>query len=98
MKISEFNTLCATFGNPNDSIDDKWKAIKYIYNENAIVDVQKKLKENKIKYINDAKIGAGFYIVDYITNGVSVQQEKEGTISFIPLDIIDKISFITNYI
>lgn len=93
MLVSQFDYLCKTFGDPSIPESDRWKSIKYIYIENPLPDFQTLLKEHNIIYINNESIGAGFYIISP-PNADTDPINKGLVVSFIPLEMIDKISFI----
>jgi len=97
MLKSQFDYLCENFGDPSIDIGDRWKAIKYIFIENPLMDVQFLLKRNEIMYVDNINIGPGFYILG--TPNADIEPINKGSvITFIPLHMIDKITFITNYI
>ena len=93
MLVSQFDYLCQTFGDPSIPETDRWKSIKYIYVENPLPDFQTLLKEHNIIYINNASIGAGFYIISPPNSNLE-PINKGLVVSFVPLDMVDKISFI----
>ena len=99
MKKSQLNQLCDLF---NDSTDipanEKWKNIKYIYTENALVDVQFLLSRGEILYIDDDEIDAGFYILDKPSANAGEVIDNTLLLTYIPVSFIDKVSFVTNYI
>lgn len=97
MLKSQFDYLCETFGDPSLPVKERWKAIKYIYVENPIMDVQVLIKKGEIIYIDNEEIGAGFYIMG--TPNVELNPINSGyVISYIPLKLIDKITFVTTFI
>ena len=97
MLKSQFDYLCETFGDPSLPLSERWKAIKYIYVENPIMDVQVLIKKGEIIYIDNEEIGAGFYILG--TPNVELNPINEGyVISYIPLKVVDKITFVTTFI
>lgn len=96
MYKSQLDMLCGMFAPENVESKDKWKYIKFIYIENPIVDVQKKLKRNEISYINNIDTTPGFYIIDTPESDFGVADAKEKVVTFIPLSIITHISFINS--
>ena len=97
MLKSQFDYLCETFGDPLLPSNERWKAIKYIYVENPIMDVQFLIKKGEIIYIDNEEIGAGFYILG--TPNVELNPINEGyVITYIPLKLVDKITFVTKFI
>lgn len=97
MLKSQFDYLCNSYGDSSVSEEDRWKSIKYIYNENPLFDVQTLIKENRIIYIDNIAVGPGFYVLE-APYAFSMANSDELVITFIPLSVIDKISFVTNYI
>lgn len=97
MLKSQFDYLCETFGDPSIPVEDRWKAIRYIYIENPLMDVQFLLKNNEIMYSDNENIGPGFYILG-APNAELEPINKGSVITYIPLSMIDKISFNTTYI
>lgn len=97
MLKSQFDFLCETFGDPSLPINERWKAVRYIFPENPVADVQILLKHNEIIYIDNSEIGPGFYILG--TPNADIEPINEGmVVTFIPLKLIDKITFQTDFI
>lgn len=97
MLKSQFDYLCENFGNPSLDKKDRWKAIKYIYVENPINDAQLLINRGELIYIDNTLIGPGFYILG--TPNVELEPINEGlVISYIPLSMVDKITFVTDFI
>lgn len=97
MLKTQFDYLCKTYGDQTLAEKDRWKAIKYIYNENPLIDVQRALKENTILYIDNQDIGPGFYILE-APYAFSIPTQEDRVVTFIPLYLIDKISFVSDFI
>jgi len=97
MRKSEFDYLCENFGDPSLPVTERWKAIRYIFVENPLMDVQFLLKHHEIMYIDNDSVSPGFYILG--TPNANIEPINKGfVISFIPLSLIDKIAFVTDYI
>ena len=97
MLKTQFDFLCETFGDQSLDIKDRWKSVKYIFNENPLGDMQLLIKRNEAVYIDNDEMGAGFCILgtpDVELNPVTTEK----TITFLPLSQIDKITFVSDNI
>ena len=94
---TQIDFLCNSFGDTSLPENERWKCIKYIFAENPIIDVQLLIKKGEIIYINNSEIGPGFYILG--TPNADIEPINEGmVVTFIPLKLIDKITFQTDFI
>ena len=94
MRKTQLDFLCNAFADKNLPSNDKWKCIKYIFIENPIVDVQLLIKKNEIRYIDNSDNGPGFYILTSANADFGICKKEEKLVTFIPIKIIDKISFV----
>lgn len=95
MTIAEFEFLINKY-NPTASTADKWKCVKYIINKNPILDVQRAINRGEIEYIKKEGIGAGFFIMSSPDASLGVTSTNEKIITYIPLESIEAIGFITD--
>lgn len=97
MLKTQFDYLCKTFGDTTLPISERWKAIKYIYVENPLMDAQLLIKKGELIYIDNEEIGPGFYILG-APNAELNPITNELVVSYIPLKLVDKITFVTSFI
>ena len=95
MLKSQITSLCNAFGDPSLPESERWKCIKYIFTENPIIDAQLLISKGELIYIDNASIGAGFYVMGSPNADFGIPNKDEKIITFIPLSLVDKISFIT---
>lgn len=97
MLKSQFDYLCENFGNPDIPINDRWKAVKYIFIKNPLMDVQFLLRHNEIIYSDNESVGAGFYILG--TPNADLEPINSGYIlTYIPLSSIERVTFVNTFI
>lgn len=97
MLKTQFDWLCKNFGDQSLPIKERWKAIKYVYIENPLIDVQSRISKGNFIYIDNESIGPGFYILS--KPNADIEPINSGQIiHFIPLKLVDKISFITDFV
>ena len=96
MTKKQFEFMCNNFGNTDLPENERWKAIRYIYVESPLMDVQFLIKKGMFAYIDNEDIGPGFYILGE-PNADIEPINNERVITFIPLENIDKISFVGTY-
>lgn len=97
MLKTQFDYLCETFGDPSLPVSERWRAIKYIYVENPLMDAQLLIKKGELIYIDNEEIGPGFYILG-APNAELNPISNDLVVSYIPLKLVDKITFITSFI
>lgn len=98
MLKSQLKSLCNAFGNSSLPESERWKCIKYIFTENPIIDAQLLISKGELIYIDNSSIGAGFYVIGSPSPDFGITDQTERVVTFIPLQLVDKISFITTYI
>lgn len=97
MLKSQLTSLCNAFGNSSLPESERWKCIKYIFTENPIIDAQLLISRGELIYIDNSSIGAGFYVIGSPSPDFGITDRSERVVTFIPLQLVDKISFITTY-
>ena len=95
MLKSQITSLCNVFGDQSLPESERWKCIKYIFTENPIIDAQLLISRGELIYIDNANIGAGFYVMGSPNADFGIPNKDDKVITFIPLALVDKISFIT---
>lgn len=95
---TQIDFLCNSFGDTSLPENERWKCIKYIFAENPIIDVQLLIKKGEIIYINNSEIGPGFYILGTPNADFGLPKNDEKVITFIPLNLLDKVSILTKFI
>jgi len=93
MTREQLNFLCSTFGNSKKPESERWKCIKYIYIENPLIDIQSFLNKGEVIYVDNDSIGPGFYIMGKPNADFGIN-DNTTVVTFIPLDVIDKLTII----
>lgn len=95
MLKSQITSLCNAFGDQSIPESERWKCIKYIFTENPIIDAQLLISKGELIYIDNANIGAGFYVMGSPNADFGIPNRDEKIVTFIPIELVDKISFVT---
>ena len=97
MELSNFQSLCSALGDQSLAEKDRWKSIKYISiagQASPGFDFQRLLRENRIFFMNNDEIGAGFCILDAANSDMGVTNINDPVLSFIPLKVVDAVTFV----
>lgn len=97
MELANFQSLCSALGDQALAEKDRWKSIKYISIAGQATpgfDFQKMLKDNRIFFLSNDTIGAGFCLLDSANSDMGITNINDPVLSFIPLKVVDAVTFI----